>query len=399
MKKPTIFVASLILVFALCNFANAQTIQITIVNQSAVLGVGPSTSYFQFDINLKATVGDIYLGGSDIVLSFNSTNFTSPTIQINDGSDDGSTFASLMNSNSVSVNSQATSYEDMTVPVTPITSNLITLNVSGPTPGTQTVFNKSVAKLSNGVTYTYGTYRIYGISNSSGTMGLVWVSASTKIYTFANTTPWNQSLVTNDLPAITDHFLPVELTSFTASVSQLNTTLQWSTATEVNNYGFDIERRVVSNQPSAVSSWTKVGFVQGNGTSNDKHSYSFSENITVSGTYAYRLKQIDNGGAFKYSQEAQVTIEVPKVFMLNQNYPNPFNPTTTISFTLAQDGMTTLKIFDIMGREVATLANGMMKAGVIQQVTFDASRLSSGIYFSCLENNGLRQIKKIVLMK
>ncbi len=167
----------------------------------------------------------------------------------------------------------------------------------------------------------------------------------------------------------------------------------------MNNYGFDIERRVVSNQPSAVSSWTKVGFVQGNGTSNDKHSYSFSENITVSGTYAYRLKQIDNGGAFKYSQEAQVTIEVPKVFMLNQNYPNPFNPTTTISFTLAQDGMTTLKIYDISGREVATLANGMMKAGVIQQVTFDASRLSSGTYFSCLENNGLRQIKKIVLMK
>ncbi len=111
------------------------------------------------------------------------------------------------------------------------------------------------------------------------------------------------------------------------------------------------------------------------------------------------MKQIDNGGAFKDSQEAEVTIEVPKVFMLNQNYPNPFNPTTTISFTLAQDGMTTLKIFDIIGREVATLANGMMKAGVVQQVTFDASRLSSGIYFSCLESNGLRQIKKLMLMK
>ncbi len=213
------------------------------------------------------------------MLSFNSANFTSPTMQINDNSDDGSTFATLMNSNSVTVNSVSTSYEDMTVPVTPITSNLITLNISGPTPGTQTAFNKSVAKLSNGVTYTFGTYRIYGISNSSGTMGLVWVSASTKIYTMANTNPWALTLITNDLSvAIPDAFLPVELTSFTASVNQLNTTLQWSTATEANNYGFDIERRVVSNQPSAVSSWTKVGFVQGNGTSNDKHSYSFSDN-------------------------------------------------------------------------------------------------------------------------
>jgi hypothetical protein len=167
----------------------------------------------------------------------------------------------------------------------------------------------------------------------------------------------------------------------------------------VNNYGFEIEKRAVSNKQSTASNWTKIGFVKGNGTSNVKQSYSFSENVTESGRYAYRLKQIDNDGAFKYSQEAEVTIEVPKVFTLNQNYPNPFNPTTTISFTLAQDGITVLRIFDILGREVATLANGDMKAGVVQHVTFDASRLSSGIYFSCLENNGQRQIKKITLMK
>jgi hypothetical protein len=194
--------------------------------------------------------------------------------------------------------------------------------------------------------------------------------------------------------------LPVELASFTASVNRLNAQLSWTTATEVNNYGFDIEKRAVSDKQSAANSWAKVGFVKGNGTSNVQHTYSFSENVTESGTYAYRLKQIDNSGAFKYSQEAQVTIGVvPKVFALNQNYPNPFNPTTTISFTLAQDGITVLRIFDILGREVATLANDMMKAGVLQQVTFDASRFSSGVYFSCLENNGLRQIKKIMLMK
>ena len=269
MKKLTMFVASLILVFVLCNFANAQTVQLTIANQSAVLGGDPTTSYFQFDIDLKATVGDVYLGTSDIVLDFNSTNFTSPADQINDNSDDGSTFASLMNSNSIAVNSQATSYEDL-LSLAPITSNEIILNLNNPSVTNQTTFNKAVAKLSNGVTYKFGTYRIYGISTSTGTMGLVWVSASTKLYTFANTTPWALTLVTNDLSvAIPDASLPVELTSFTASVSQLNADLKWSTATEVNNYGFDIERRVVSNQPSAVSSWTKVGFVKGNGTSND----------------------------------------------------------------------------------------------------------------------------------
>ena len=207
----------------------------------------------------------------------------------------------------------------------------------------------------------------------------------------------NQTLSTPIV--ITNVALPVELTSFTASVNRLDAQLEWSTATEVNNYGFEIEKRAVSNKQSTASNWTKIGFVKGNGTSNVKQSYSFSENVTESGRYAYRLKQIDNDGAFKYSQEAEVTIEVPKVFTLNQNYPNPFNPTTTISFTLAQDGITVLRIFDILGREVATLANGDMKAGVVQHVTFDASRLSSGIYFSCLENNGLRQIKKIVLMK
>jgi polygalacturonase len=201
-------------------------------------------------------------------------------------------------------------------------------------------------------------------------------------------------------PYLSGFVLPVELASFTATVNRLNAQLSWTTATEVNNYGFDIEKRAVSDKQSAANSWAKVGFVKGNGTSNVQHTYSFSENVTESGTYAYRLKQIDNSGAFKYSQEAQVTIGVvPKVFALNQNYPNPFNPTTTISFTLAQDGITVLRIFDILGREVATLANDMMKAGVLQQVTFDASRFSSGVYFSCLENNGLRQIKKIMLMK
>jgi hypothetical protein len=193
--------------------------------------------------------------------------------------------------------------------------------------------------------------------------------------------------------------LPVELSSLTASVNDLAAELKWSTATEVNNYGFEIERRTVSDQLSAVSSWQKVGFVNGNGTSNIQHSYSFSENITVSGTYAYRLKQIDNNGSFKYSQETEVTIEVPKVFTLSQNYPNPFNPTTNIEFTMATDGKAVLKVYNALGQEVAELFNGEAQAGRIIQTHFDASRLASGVYFSRLEADGKSLVKRMMFVK
>jgi hypothetical protein len=193
--------------------------------------------------------------------------------------------------------------------------------------------------------------------------------------------------------------LPVELAAFTASSANAKTALTWTTATEVNNYGFEIERRLVNNQSSTLNSWMKIGFVKGSGTSNNEHSYSYIDANVSSGTYAYRLKQIDNNGTFKYSGEAEVTIAVPKVLALNQNYPNPFNPTTMIAFTLAQDGFTTLKIYDVLGREVATLVNGEMKAGIMNTVNFNASKLSSGVYFSRLESSGNIQIKKMLLMK
>jgi Secretion system C-terminal sorting domain len=209
---------------------------------------------------------------------------------------------------------------------------------------------------------------------------------------------WDNAGVINtkDIP------LPVELSSFTAIASNSSAALSWKTATEKNNYGFEIERKLVGSHSSTSAqsdSWSKLGFVAGNGTSNTEHIYSYTDNTALSGTYMYRLKQIDNDGTYKYSSETEVTISIPKVFALNQNYPNPFNPTTTLTFTLAQDGFTTLKIYDILGKKVAALVNGEMKAGVQNTVTFDASKLSSGVYFSRLDNNGNAQIKKLLLMK
>ena len=205
--------------------------------------------------------------------------------------------------------------------------------------------------------------------------------------------------------------LPVEMTTFTVSSDRLNTELRWKTATEVNNYGFEVERRQIlnggivtidSSYTSLIptSRWIKVSFIQGGGTRNAPKEYFFRDHKLHAGTYTYRLKQIDLNGSFKYSQSVEVQVGiVPKVFSLAQNYPNPFNPLTTIEFTLAEDGMTTIKVYDIRGREVATVIHEELKAGVLQQVTLDGSKLSSGAYFYRLASGKNTQVKKMMLLK
>jgi hypothetical protein len=193
--------------------------------------------------------------------------------------------------------------------------------------------------------------------------------------------------------------LPVELVSFTASLNQGTPELQWKTATEVNNAGFEVER-TINNQQLTANNWSKVGFVSGAGTSNSPHNYSFTDKVGTPGTYSYRLKQIDRNGAFTYSRTITLNAGgAPNVFALGQNYPNPFNPSTTIQFTVPADGRTTLKVFNTLGEEVATLFDGPATAGEYHQAMFDASRLASGIYFSRLEFNGKTQVKKMMLVK
>ena len=192
--------------------------------------------------------------------------------------------------------------------------------------------------------------------------------------------------------------LPVELSSFSASVKQGSVELSWKTATEVNNNGFEIERAAISNQSSAIS-WSKIGFVEGNGTTNAPKEYSFVDHNLSSGSWSYRLKQIDRDGKFEYSQSVEVTIvSMPKVFALEQNYPNPFNPSTVISYQLPANSHVTLKVYDAIGREIATLVNEVKEAGSYS-ATFDASQLSSGIYFARLQSNGKQVLKKMVMMK
>ena len=188
--------------------------------------------------------------------------------------------------------------------------------------------------------------------------------------------------------------LPVEMASFTAAANRLSAELHWSTATETNNYGFEIQRK------NSTSDWTKVGFVAGVGTSNSLHKYSYVDNAVEAGLYQYRIKQVDKSGAFKYSASVQVEVgSVPKVLSLGSNYPNPFNPTTSIEFSVPTDGRAALKVYNMLGQQVATLFDGEATAGRLMKVTFDASRLSSGVYFSRLESGGKSLIKRMMLLK
>ncbi|WP_304131202.1 YCF48-related protein [Ignavibacterium album] len=198
--------------------------------------------------------------------------------------------------------------------------------------------------------------------------------------------------------------IPVELENFTAFVNGNTVTLSWTTATELNNSGFDIERKQLFSSQSSIGDnyWEKISFIQGNGTTTEKHSYSFQDKNLSSGKYQYRLKQIDFDGTFQYSNVTEIEIGVPEKFSLEQNYPNPFNPSTKIRYSIPNVGselaQTVLKVYDILGNEVATLVNEKKPAG-IYEVEFNASQLSSGIYFYKLSAGPFTEIKKMTLIK
>lgn len=190
--------------------------------------------------------------------------------------------------------------------------------------------------------------------------------------------------------------IPVELTSFTATAVDNSVTLNWSTATETNNSGFQVER---SNGGEFLS----VGFVAGYGTTTETKNYSFTDAGLTPGTYTYRLKQVDLNGTFEYSNTVEVDIIAPKEFSLNQNFPNPFNPSTMISFSLAVDSKVSLKVFDILGQEVMTIVNNSLIAGA-HEYNFDASNLNTGVYFYRIEASGVdgqnfTSVKKMILTK
>ncbi len=186
--------------------------------------------------------------------------------------------------------------------------------------------------------------------------------------------------------------LPVELISFSGKAMQHAVVLSWMTATEVNNYGFDIERS------STISGWTKIGFVRGHGSSSSPHEYSYSDSPQKATTFRYRLKQIDGDGKYEYSAIVSVMIGTPATYELKPNYPNPFNPSTTIAYQIPVDGFVAMKVYDVLGKEVATLVNENRKAGSYD-VIFDGSALTSGLYICRMNAAAYSSATKMLLSK
>lgn len=191
--------------------------------------------------------------------------------------------------------------------------------------------------------------------------------------------------------------LPVELSQFTAKISGGAVRLNWKTETEVNNFGFDIERQVGSLQ-STVIAFEKIGFINGNGNSNSPKEYSFiDKNPTGGSKFQYRLKQIDNDGQFEYSDIVEVDM-IPDKYELSQNFPNPFNPSTTVRFALPKQTLLKINLYNVLGEQVATVAEGMFESGY-HKVTFNASNLPSGTYIYRFESNDFIEVKKMMLLK
>uniref|UniRef100_A0A832DJ23 T9SS type A sorting domain-containing protein n=1 Tax=Ignavibacterium album TaxID=591197 RepID=A0A832DJ23_9BACT len=206
-----------------------------------------------------------------------------------------------------------------------------------------------------------------------------------------------------------ESIIPVELTSFTAFVKGNSVELNWTTATETNNRGFEIQRSVIPSEARNLS-WVAVDYVKGNGTTTEPNNYSYVDEGLASGKFAYRLKQIDYDGSFSYSDIIEVEINNPEEFTLEQNYPNPFNPATKIKFKIQPSSLnpfskgegtfTSLRVFDVLGNEVAVLVNEFKKSGYYE-VEFDANNfnLTSGIYFYRLQAGSFIEVRKMIYNK
>ena len=196
----------------------------------------------------------------------------------------------------------------------------------------------------------------------------------------------------NNYKVPADYIIPVELTSFSAVASKDKINLFWETATETNNQGYEVQRS------SDKINFVAIGYVSGAGTSTEKHSYTFSDNNNTWNKVYYRLKQINLDGSFWYSQVVEAVGVVPTEFGLSQNYPNPFNPVTTIEYQLPVTAKASLKLYDMLGSEIATLVNEVKEAGYYKY-SFNGSELASGTYFLRMQANDFVQTKKLTLMK
>lgn len=270
------------------------------------------------------------------------------------------------------------------------------------------------------ITINFGQHETFSISTPSVNTRIAKYNGTWEVFSTAGTGVWQSELnwasefiTTRGMNSFSDYSLtdasaplPVELCSFTANVINRQADLLWSTCSEINNRGFEIERRIYLPQSSSYSAWEKIGFVDGNGTSNEMHYYRYSDTKLNTGKYQYRLKQIDFSGNFEYhnlSSPSDVIIGTPKAADLFQNYPNPSNPTSKVDFQIPFTAKVSLKVYDLTGKEVQTLVENNLESGFYTS-EFNGSNLASGVYFYRLIANGndgssFTKTMKLILVK
>lgn len=230
--------------------------------------------------------------------------------------------------------------------------------------------------------------------NLNFTLNANWIADNCELVSFIQNLDGKEILQGSKvtLPELT--VLPVELTSFTAKSSTNQVNLTWTTATEINNSGFEIQKSTDGSE------FVSVGFIKGNGTTTEPKAYSFVDNHlnNVTGKLYYRLKQIDYNGAFNYSEIVEVVIDLPLEYSLNQNYPNPFNPSTKIKYSVPEQNLVSIVVYGVTGEEIATLVNEVKEAGKYE-IEFNALQLSSGVYFYRMTSGDFTSVKKLSVLK
>ena len=270
------------------------------------------------------------------------------------------------------------------------------------------------------ISINFGTHETYTISTPSSNTRLAKYNGTWEVFSTPGNGTWQSELnwgsemiTTRGMNSFSDYALtdqgnplPVELCSFNAVVLKRQADLLWSTCSEINNSGFEVERRDFNPVNAAYGSWVKIGFVQGNGTTNQQHNYKYSDPKLNAGKYQYRLKQVDFNGNFEYhnlTAPNDVVIGTPNVADLFQNYPNPSNPTSKVDFQIPFSAKVSLKVYDITGKEVASLVDKELESG-FYTVDFNGANLSSGVYFYRLaansnDGNSFSKTMKLILVK
>ena len=270
------------------------------------------------------------------------------------------------------------------------------------------------------ISINFGTHETYTITTPSTNTRLAKYNGSWEVFSTPGTGNWQSELnygsemiTTRGMNSFSEYALtdggnplPVELCSFTASVNNRQAILTWETCSELNNKGFEVERRYYNTISKSFNNWEKISFINGNGTTNEHHVYNYSDMKLSTGKYQYRLKQVDFNGNFEYhnlNTPSDVIIGTPKAADLFQNYPNPSNPTSKVDFQIPFSSKVTLKVFDITGKEVASLVDKDLEGG-FYTAEFNGSNLASGVYFyrliaSANDGNSFTKTMKLILVK